>query len=311
MRRVISRTLALCAIFALAAGALRRRGSRAANQQPVRRHRQSHAAQSHSSGVGVRRRFRYPLAGTERRPAEGCRARGRRQRAIVPDGLARRCPGGHHRKGMLRFKPTTASPASVELRLQRPAESAPRVFRWQFALRNFSHGDRSGLRHDCRAGESRGQRRTRRRNLPFLLAALPQVIKADPEKYLAKSAPKAAAAAPQAASTPARCIRRSCGTRPETVRCAAWRWCRSQERGRPKTPSCEIDAPAVDRRRAVARCCACDGTDGRISRRLRLSPRLRGWIELALGTPVVLWVGWPILRNSGFRSRTGRSTCTA
>jgi len=40
-------------------------------------------------------------------------------------------PGGHHRKGVLRFKPPAASPASVELRLQRPAESAPRVFRWQ------------------------------------------------------------------------------------------------------------------------------------------------------------------------------------
>ena len=28
-----------------------------------------------------------------------------------------------------------------------------------------------------------------------------------------------------------------------------------------------------------------------------LAPRLRGWIEFALGTPVVLWVGWPILRK--------------
>jgi Cu+-exporting ATPase len=28
-----------------------------------------------------------------------------------------------------------------------------------------------------------------------------------------------------------------------------------------------------------------------------LQPRLRGWIELLLGTPVVLWVGWPILRK--------------
>jgi Cu+-exporting ATPase len=26
-----------------------------------------------------------------------------------------------------------------------------------------------------------------------------------------------------------------------------------------------------------------------------LAPRVRGWIEFALGTPVVLWVGWPIL----------------
>lgn len=28
-----------------------------------------------------------------------------------------------------------------------------------------------------------------------------------------------------------------------------------------------------------------------------LAPRARGWIELLLGSPVVLWVGWPILRK--------------
>ncbi|MSQ49055.1 MAG: heavy metal translocating P-type ATPase [Betaproteobacteria bacterium] len=31
-----------------------------------------------------------------------------------------------------------------------------------------------------------------------------------------------------------------------------------------------------------------------------LQPRPRGWIELVLGTPVVLWVGWPILRKFCF-----------
>ena len=30
---------------------------------------------------------------------------------------------------------------------------------------------------------------------------------------------------------------------------------------------------------------------------LGLQPRPRGWVEFALGTPVVLWVGWPILRK--------------
>jgi len=30
---------------------------------------------------------------------------------------------------------------------------------------------------------------------------------------------------------------------------------------------------------------------------LGLAPRVRGWIEFVLGTPVVLWVGWPILRK--------------
>ncbi|MGH7471709.1 MAG: heavy metal-binding domain-containing protein, partial [Longimicrobiales bacterium] len=28
-----------------------------------------------------------------------------------------------------------------------------------------------------------------------------------------------------------------------------------------------------------------------------LQPRQRGWVEFVLGTPVVLWVGWPILRK--------------
>ncbi len=28
-----------------------------------------------------------------------------------------------------------------------------------------------------------------------------------------------------------------------------------------------------------------------------LAPRARGWVELVLGSPVVLWVGWPILRK--------------
>lgn len=40
-------------------------------------------------------------------------------------------PGGHHRKGVLRFKAITPAPAALELRLQRAGESSPRVFRWQ------------------------------------------------------------------------------------------------------------------------------------------------------------------------------------
>ena len=31
-----------------------------------------------------------------------------------------------------------------------------------------------------------------------------------------------------------------------------------------------------------------------------LQPRPRGWVEFVLGTPVVLWVGWPILRKFWF-----------
>lgn len=39
-------------------------------------------------------------------------------------------PAGHHREGILRFNPVTPPPASVELRIARPGESAPRSFRW-------------------------------------------------------------------------------------------------------------------------------------------------------------------------------------
>ncbi len=39
-------------------------------------------------------------------------------------------PGGHHRKGMLQFKPITPLPASIELRITRASEAKPRVFQW-------------------------------------------------------------------------------------------------------------------------------------------------------------------------------------
>lgn len=40
-------------------------------------------------------------------------------------------PGGHHRRGVLRFKPPSPAPRSIELRIQRPGEPAPRSYRWQ------------------------------------------------------------------------------------------------------------------------------------------------------------------------------------
>lgn len=40
-------------------------------------------------------------------------------------------PGGHHREGVLRFKPIAPRPESVELQITRSGESAPRIFRWQ------------------------------------------------------------------------------------------------------------------------------------------------------------------------------------
>ena len=40
-------------------------------------------------------------------------------------------PGGHHREGVLRFKPVTPQPAAIELSITRPGEPGPRSFRWQ------------------------------------------------------------------------------------------------------------------------------------------------------------------------------------
>lgn len=39
-------------------------------------------------------------------------------------------PGGHHRKGTLRFNALTPPPAVVELRIDRPGEQKPRAFKW-------------------------------------------------------------------------------------------------------------------------------------------------------------------------------------
>jgi len=40
-------------------------------------------------------------------------------------------PGGHHRKGVLRFKPISPQPRAIELQVQRTGESAARSFRWR------------------------------------------------------------------------------------------------------------------------------------------------------------------------------------
>lgn len=42
-------------------------------------------------------------------------------------------PGGHHREGVLDFPAPAGEAGTVELRVQRPAEAAPRVFRWDGA----------------------------------------------------------------------------------------------------------------------------------------------------------------------------------
>ena len=40
-------------------------------------------------------------------------------------------PGGHHRKGVLRFDAVTPLPQAVELKIRRTREKSPRTFRWQ------------------------------------------------------------------------------------------------------------------------------------------------------------------------------------
>lgn len=40
-------------------------------------------------------------------------------------------PGGHHRKGVLVFAPLQPRPQSIELRIQRAGEPAPRSFAWE------------------------------------------------------------------------------------------------------------------------------------------------------------------------------------
>jgi hypothetical protein len=44
-------------------------------------------------------------------------------------------PGGHHRKGVLRFEAITPLPQAVELQIRRTGEASPRVFRWPLGSR--------------------------------------------------------------------------------------------------------------------------------------------------------------------------------
>jgi hypothetical protein len=46
-------------------------------------------------------------------------------------------PGGHHRKGLLRFKAIKPVPASVELQIRLKGEVAPRSFRWMLKGKGY------------------------------------------------------------------------------------------------------------------------------------------------------------------------------
>ena len=50
---------------------------------------------------------------------------------LLPVGWDGAAPGGHHREGILQFKPVTPPPVAIELRIIRPGEANPRSFRWQ------------------------------------------------------------------------------------------------------------------------------------------------------------------------------------
>ena len=52
-------------------------------------------------------------------------------RTFKPTGWLGAPPGGHHREGVLAFDVPAPRPGAIELRIDRPGESAPRSFRWQ------------------------------------------------------------------------------------------------------------------------------------------------------------------------------------
>ena len=53
-------------------------------------------------------------------------------RTLKPASWIGSAPGGRHREGVLAFELPAPRPTTVELRIERPGESAPRTFRWQF-----------------------------------------------------------------------------------------------------------------------------------------------------------------------------------
>ena len=131
-----------------------------------------------------------------------------------------------------------------------------------------------------------------------------QLFRADPDKYLVKSKPSAATVAPAGTQY-------TCPMHPEILRAAPG-----------DCPKCGMPLVPVG---GAGKAEANDSELRDLTRRLwfgvslsaplvvlamapmlgvrdafGLAPQLRGWIELALGSPVVLWVGWPILRKFWF-----------
>lgn len=52
-------------------------------------------------------------------------------KTLAPGGWEGDAPGGHHRKGVLKFNAAGPQPRTLELTIARPGEPAPRLFQWQ------------------------------------------------------------------------------------------------------------------------------------------------------------------------------------
>ncbi|MDO8813235.1 MAG: hypothetical protein Q7J38_14565 [Gallionella sp.] len=52
------------------------------------------------------------------------------EKQYLPLGWKGAPPGGHHRKGVLRFKAIAPQPASVELQIRLAGDPSPRSFKW-------------------------------------------------------------------------------------------------------------------------------------------------------------------------------------
>lgn len=55
-------------------------------------------------------------------------AEGKRYRPVAWEGAP---PGGHHRKGLLRFEAVSPRPHMLELQIRLRDDPAPRIFKWQ------------------------------------------------------------------------------------------------------------------------------------------------------------------------------------
>jgi len=87
---------------------------------------------------------------------------------------------------------------------------------------------------------------------------------------------------------------------PGTVPSAAWLWCLLPERSRMTRSSVISPAAFGSVSHYQSRWCAGDVADDRHPRSVRPAAAATRLDRVCAGTPVVLWVGWPILRKFWF-----------